>query len=324
MSLEYLAENSPETLEYHLASGVRIRYPNSMLGEFLKAIYLDLFERRHNVSRILQALAGQNIREALEMFVSMLDSGHPREEAITSTALGAGGVTLPEYRVLRILMRTEYRFFNNGSGFVSNIFYFDEDWQQPNNFILPDVLFWLADNRKRRGEIGLEGYFSVARLADELQKRGFVRGDVCNACSWLVRKNLLEADNMNRESVTFADTVKITAAGFIHLRVLCERLEYLYSILTVTPVSDTSTAHKVAEFIRTENQLGQLGGFQQSRAVEIFLEYLKNQHSHLKAAYPEFGTGRTGASFVIDQVESTLRHFRNPSERQARPNPLDE
>jgi hypothetical protein len=65
------------------------------------------------------------------MFVSMLDSGHPREEAITSTALGAGGVTLPEYRVLRILMRTEYRFFNNGSGFVSNIFYFEEDWQQP-------------------------------------------------------------------------------------------------------------------------------------------------------------------------------------------------
>ena len=31
-------------------------------------------------------------------------------------------------------MRTEYRFFNNNSGFVSNIFYFDEDWQQPNNF----------------------------------------------------------------------------------------------------------------------------------------------------------------------------------------------
>jgi hypothetical protein len=108
--------------------------------------------------------------------------------------------------VLRILMRTEYRFFNNSSGFVSNIFYFVEEWQQPNNFILPDVLFWLADNRKRRDEIGLEGCFSVARLADELQKRGFVRGDVCNACSWLVRKNLLEADNMNRESVTFADT----------------------------------------------------------------------------------------------------------------------
>src|SRR5260370_39806514 len=100
-------------------------------------------------------------------------------------------------------MRTEYRFCNNTSGFVSNNFYFAEDWQQPNNFGLSEVLFWLADNRKRRGEIGLEGYFSVARLADELQKRGFVRDDVCEACSWLLRKNLVEADHMNRTAVTF-------------------------------------------------------------------------------------------------------------------------
>ncbi len=186
--LEYLAQNSANTLEYHLNSGMRIRYPNSMLGEFLKSIYLELFERRQNVSRILQALAGRNIREALEMFVSILNSGHLREEAITSTAVGAGGIGITEYRVLRILMRTEYRFFNHNSGFVSNLFHFDEDWQQPNNFMMPEILFWLADNRKRRGEIGLEGYFSVTRIADELQRRGFVRNDICEACSWLLRR----------------------------------------------------------------------------------------------------------------------------------------
>ena len=188
LSLEYLAQNSANTLEYHLNSGMRIRYPNSMLGEFLKSIYLELFERRQNVSRILQALAGRNIREALEMFVSILNSGHLREEAITSTAVGAGGIGITEYRVLRILMRTEYRFFNHNSGFVSNLFHFDEDWQQPNNFMMPEILFWLADNRKRRGEIGLEGYFSVTRIADELQRRGFVRNDICEACSWLLRR----------------------------------------------------------------------------------------------------------------------------------------
>jgi hypothetical protein len=324
LSLEYLAQNSPETLEYHLSSGMRIRYPNSMLGEFLKSIYLELFERRHNVSRILQALAGRNIRQALEMFVSILNSGHLREEAITSTAVGAGGIAIPEFRVLRILMRTEYRFFNNDSGFVSNIFYFDEDWQQPNNFILPDILFWLADNRKRQGEIGLEGYFSVARLADELQRRGFVRDDVCQACSWLLRKNLVEADHMNQTSVSFEDSIKITAAGFIHLRIFCERLEYLYGVLTVTPVSDHATTKVIAQFIRTESQLGQLGGFQQSRAVESFLEYLKKQYAHLKAAYPEFGEGRTGAYFVIQQIESALHFFRHPSARQTQRNLLDE
>ena len=319
LNLEYLARN----LEYHLTSGIRIRYPNSMLGEFLKSIYLDIFEQRHNVSRILQALAGSNIREALEMFVSILNSGHLREEAITSTAVGAGGIAIPEYRVLRILMRTEYRFFNENSGFVSNVFHFDDAWKQPSNLILPEILFWLADNRKQRGEIGLEGYFSIARIADELQKRGFVREDVLEACSWLVRKNLVEADNMNRVIVTFADSLKITAAGFIHLRILCERIEYLNGVLTVTPVSDPTTARQLADYIRTESKFGQLGGFQQVRAVEIFLDYLKSQYAHLKAAYPEFGLERTGSSFVIKQIESALRYFRNPSERQTVPNILD-
>jgi hypothetical protein len=324
LSLEYLSRNSDDTLEYHLSNGMRIRYPNSMLGEFLKSIYLDLFERRHNISRVLQALAGRNVREALEMFVSVLNSGHLREEAITSTAIGAGGIAIPEYRILRILMRTEYRFFSHASGFISDIFYFDEDWKQPNNFILPEILFWLADNRKRRGEIGLEGYFSVARLADELQRRGFVRDDICEACSWLLRKNLVEADHMNRTAVSFSDSIKITAAGFIHLRVLCERLEYLYSILTVTPISNHDTAAQIAEYIRTENQMGHISGFQQVRAVEAFLEYLKNQFRHLKAAYPEFGPERSGAVFVIKQIESAIRYFKNPTDRQIQPNILDE
>src|SRR5262249_17922903 len=154
------------------------------------------------------------------------------------------------------------------SGFVSNIFYLDEEWQQPNNFIIPEILFWLSDNRKRRGGIGLEGYFSVEMIADELQKRGYVRDDICQACSWLLQKNLIEADHMNQSSVEFTDSVKVTAAGFIHVRVLCERLEYLFGILTVTPVSDSQTARQISEYLDRESQMGQLGGFQQVRAVE--------------------------------------------------------
>ena len=324
LSLEYLSRNSPDTLEYHLNSGMRIRYPNSMLGQFLKSIYLELFDRRHNVSRILQGLAGRDVRRALDMFVSILNSGHLGDDAITSTAIGARGIAIPEYRILRILMRTEYRFFNNNSGFVSNVFYFDEDWQQPNNFIMPEILFWLCDNRKRRGEIGLEGYFSVARIADELQKRGYVRDDICDACSWLLRKSLIEADHMNQSSVHFTDAVKVTAAGFIHLRVMCERLEYLYSVLSVTPISDPQTASVISEHLRRENQTGQLGGFQQVRAIESFLEYLKKQFAHFKAAYPEFGDDRAGASFVIKQIESTIRYFQNPMSQQHQQNYLDE
>ena len=108
---------------------------------------------------------------------------------------------------------------------------------------------------------------------------------------------------MNQSSVHFTDAVKVIAAGLIHLRVMCERLEYLYSVLSVTPISDLQTASVISEHLRRENQMGQLGGFQQVRAIESFLEYLKKQFAHFKAAYPEFGDDRAGASFVIKQIE---------------------
>lgn len=251
LSLDYLSKNTSNRLKYHLFSGARITYPNSIVGEFRKSIYLELFDRKHNVSRVLQGLAGRDVRRALDMFVAILNSGHLTEEAITSMAKGAGGISIPEYRVLKILMRTEYRFFNDNSGFVANIFHFDETWRQPNNFILPEILFWLCDNRKTRGEIGLEGFFSVQRLAEELQRRGFVREDVVDACTWLLRKQFIEADHMNQTQVVLTDSVKVTASGFIHLRILAERLEYIYGVLTVTPISDQGVAAQIGEYIYT-------------------------------------------------------------------------
>ena len=103
------------------------------------------------------------------MFVSILNSGHLTEEQITSTAKG-GAISIPEYRVLKILMRTEYRFFHDKSGFISNVFHSEPEWVQPNNFLIADILFWLCDNRKLKGEIGLEGFFTVERVASELQR----------------------------------------------------------------------------------------------------------------------------------------------------------
>jgi hypothetical protein len=323
LSLDYLAQHTPQTLEYSLSNGMRIRYPNTMLGEFLKSIYLELFDRKQNISRVLQGLAGRDIRKALDMFVSILNSGHLTEEQITSTAKG-GAISIPEYRVLKILMRTEYRFFHDKSGFISNVFHSEPEWVQPNNFLVADILFWLCDNRKLKGEIGLEGFFTVERIASELQRRGFVRNDVGDACSWLLTRGLVESDHMNQSEVDFGDCIKVTASGFIHIRILTERFEYLYGVLTVTPIFEKRVAENLAEYLKRENQQGYQGAYQQVRAIEEFLQYLQGQHRKLKEAFMEFGGPRTGASFVIRQIESALRYFKNPTVRTNEPNLLDE
>jgi hypothetical protein len=151
-----------------------------------------------------------------------------------------------------------------------------------------------------------------------------VRDDVRAACSWLLNGGLIEADHMNQTQVEFDDCVKVTASGFIHIRILCERLEYLYGVLTVTPIFAKRVAEDIAEYLKRENQQGHQGAFQQARAVELFLNYLQGQHKTLSDAFLEFGGPRTGATFVIRQIESALRYFKNPTSKSTQRNLLDD
>jgi hypothetical protein len=116
---------------------------------------------------------------------------------------------------------------------------------------------------------------------------------------------------MNQTEVVLTDSVKVTASGFIHLRILAERLEFIYGVLTVTPISDPGVAAQIGEYIRRENQM-MTGGYQQLSGAEAFLKCLQEEFAQLRAAYSEFGSERSGASFVIKQIQNAIGYFKNP------------
>ena len=88
LSIEVLAQAEPETRYYEIESGLRIRYTNQDLEIFLKRLYTELFDRRRNVSRVLEAIAGKDVRKALEIFVAIITSGYLSTTAIASNTLG--------------------------------------------------------------------------------------------------------------------------------------------------------------------------------------------------------------------------------------------
>ena len=169
LSLEILAEEAPEHVTFLTKSGVKVSYPKSRAGEFLRGIYSELFQQPNNLSRVLEALAGRNVRKALDMFMAIITSGHMPEEVIASVARGTGFQSFPEYRILRALMRQDYRYFNNNSGFVANIFNCDSRWERPNNLLIPELLFYLLSQRKVRGDNGQMGFVALPRLLFELE-----------------------------------------------------------------------------------------------------------------------------------------------------------
>jgi hypothetical protein len=321
LSLEYLSARARDVQSYTLQTGLRITYPKSAVGIFLHELYIELFERTHNIPRILESLAGSDARKALEMFVSIITSGHLSETAITSRVIG-GQHTIREYIVLKILMRTDYRFASDQSGVITNIFRFDPDWQKPDNFLLIEILYFLVINRKRVGQIGLEGYWTCRHIAEEMQRFGYIPEDTLLAANYLLHRQLVSADHLNFRAVEFNDSVKISASGFMHLRILPARLEYLFGVLPTTPFADHDTARLIADFVKRESTRGRLAASEKARAVEIFYAHLYGQFGFLRDKQP-FAPSWNGASLVLRQMNSSLEGYRNRSDEPEPGSELD-
>jgi hypothetical protein len=310
LGIEYLANNANEKQEFILDNGARVLLPKGELGNFLKTLYTVIFGRRANVARLLEALAGRDVRKALEMFVAIVTSGHLSTNAIMSTVRGAEAFPINEYHIIRILMRADYRFFSDNNDTITNILHYSNEWSKPDNFLLSEILYFLCMNRKRQGELGLEGYFSVGRICDTIQKLGYDRDDIFKAVNYLLAHELIIADSFSFTEVVADDCVKIQASGFVHLRILCERLEYIYGVIPVTPVSDEQTANKLASFINRESQRGEAKAMEKAQAVEILLNFLKAEMARVREKNPFFDPEASGAIYVLNSIEQALLQYR--------------
>ena len=109
-------------------------------------------------------------------------------------------------------MRTDYRFASDQSGYTINVFGFEKEWERPDNFILVECLYYLIVNRKKQGDIGIEGYFACSRIADALQRYGYVPEDVLAALNYLLHRRMIGADHMGYSTVAPKDSVHIEAS----------------------------------------------------------------------------------------------------------------
>jgi len=324
LGIEYLGENAKDKQEYVLDNDMRVVLPRGELGNFLSALYTLIFGKRGNIARILEALAGRDVRRALEMFVSIVTSGHLSTSAITSNVRGEGGIPINEHHIIKILMRTDYRFFSDQSGNMSNLLHYENDWEGADNFLLSEVLYFLCINRKMQGELGLEGYFSLRHICDEIQKLGYPPSAIAKAADYLLHRQLIIADNFNFQHVDPDDCVKIQASGFIHLRVLSERIEYLYGIIPVVPISDDTTATQLADYVNRESQRGTLSAKEKVRAVEILQQFLHREMIRLREKNPFFDSRNSGAKYVLASMENAIRRFwRREDAAPANPDQLD-
>jgi hypothetical protein len=217
--------------------------------------------------------------------------------------------------------------FSDDSGFVSNVFHFENEWNRPSNLLIPEILFYLASSRKRVGQIGVEGYFTVERVCEVMQRIGFDPQDAAKAINYVLRRNLIDADHMGNISVNSADSIKISAAGYIHLRTLVERIEYLYGVITATRITDDKALAVFADAISREMRLGDLSARSKVQTVVVFNGYLLTQAKEIaESAGRKFDLKdpTSGAAYVLRAMDRAISRFNTRSlTNSTEPDPLD-
>jgi hypothetical protein len=129
------------------------------------------------------------------------------------------------------------------------------------------------------------------------------------ALNLLLKRQLIAADHMNFSKVEFDDCVRILASGFIHLRVLSGRIEYLYGVLVATPLTDKRVAERLADIVKNESLRGTVNSYQTVAGVDEFYRYLVDEEKFL--SNPFLQTSETGRSYVLHKIEEGIEHFRN-------------
>lgn len=309
LALESVNAESRRSGTFVVETGMRIRYDADERVLFLKKLYEALFDRNTNIARVLEALAGKDVRKALDMFVSIIISGHLSETTIASNTIGGGTAPLQEFTVLKILMRTHYKLAGKNSGFVKNLFSFNEKCRSADNFIAIEILYFLAKSRKLTGGIGLEGYFTFTQISDRLQTFGYDPEDILLVLGDLLAADLISNDRMSSAAVELDDALRITASGFIHIRILTGRFEYLFGVIPETPIFDQQVASQLGGWVKMEIDRGDIDVLQKVRALDAFHRYLWAQSQVLVTPFRQ--EGKSGADYVLTHMRNAIAHAKN-------------
>lgn len=299
MVIEYLANTAPKKLSYELSNGVVIEYPATELGKYLMGVYKSIFNPTRRVRLILEALAGRNVRNTLQMFAEIIMSGYMADEHIFSARYSKGEVDLPEWLIIRILMRTKYRYFTSQHGYVLNLFDIDEDSKTTSNFLLFDILLFLSQSRKKQGELGIEGYRHVHVIFKKLTTYGYLTEDILWGLDYLADHGLIIADNQCTKGITRDDYIKITASGHYHLNILSYRTEYLSNVCMDSWLRHRDIVRELAKYdLDTKDH--------RHHRITYFkraLEYEANFYRQQTIGNPD---NLTGASFALDCINHSL------------------
>jgi hypothetical protein len=145
-------------------------------------------------------------------------------------------------------------------------------------------------------------------VIDQLMAFGFLEEDVLWALNYLTRARLVGSDNPREEGLVREDYVKILASGFIHLRVLACRFEYLSAVSVDTWLRDGRVAEKIAYYGDLNNDDLDRNVPRHRARIACFVDALRSEYRVLEAqTLPPVGDRLLLLGKITESLENVLR-----------------
>lgn len=267
-------EQGQKRLTFVLKSGVEVEYPASDRAMYLVAITKSMFDYDRIVRRLITALAGRDVRRAMELFLEFCTSGHITENDIWRIKEANGKYTLPYDVVVRVLLRMNRRFYNGDKAYISNIVQCNPKDPYPDHFIRAAILRWLQAKFSLPGPTNVNGYHAARNLISDLILHGHEASRCRREIHYLVRGGCVVTEHQDKDQISDDDLITISPAGWVHIDLLANS-DYLAACAEDTWMSDQARAQKIAELI---GRRGEYGHYKPSpvaanaRALVDFLE----------------------------------------------------
>lgn len=222
---------------------------------------------------MLIGLAGKNIRRAMEIFLDFCKSGHIGAKEYLKIRMLGGNYAFPQSLVVRVLLRSNRRYYEGDRSHVKNLFQCNPTDTSPNHFIRFSILQWLRDHLHEVGPIGVQGFHRVDRLISELLPFGYNADRIRDEINYLVQAMCIVAEHQRVEFVSDNDLVTISPAGYAHLGLVAD-LNYLAAVAEDTWVEDEELAKQVAGRIGGH---GRKGHYRRDSVRSNALEFVINK-----------------------------------------------
>lgn len=269
-------------------SGISV--DSDSLETFLEILQHN-FGRNEPLIRLVDNLAGGNMRTALKFTTDFMGSGHINTAKMIERQNQAGTYNIPVHEFIRSIMYGDTRFYDPNSSPVANLFRLT-GINGTEHFLVPLLLAFV----QRTGDSDTQyGYVAAGAIYRSMQELGFEAAEISLALSFCARFNLLDSTRRYGR-MDEAEVFRATTVGAYSYKSLIFGFVYFDAIATDIQILDPEVRGRVNDTHSVRDRLDR---------VESLIDYLDSQWA--KVPLQNIWDWRTASKAVqvdLDRIRS--------------------